>query len=168
MIVYYDQMNFINVLSMRYTMPVENVAEAQKDFLKRVGKITTKLRGQVFYTFEGGLSTTLNDIEKEWVTIRFFVSVEEDAPKLTEGMQFDSYFSLGYPVCCCRLLKNEVASVAEGLREIGLFCEREGWRPYTSVYYQVGLDDKNPYLLIKVGICESLPTEFQNTMASVT
>lgn len=88
-----------------------------------------------------------------FMTLCLNISVREDSPKENVNLRFSSYFSLGDTICS-RVFPPSRETFELNEKAMLGYCISNNLIPCSGVYYLRGLDDKNPYVMMHVGVVE--------------
>lgn len=145
MVIYYDEMNLANVLSRKMLFPKDKFEEACTRFLTELGKENIQIDSNLIYC----ISDVLEDGR---IGVNFMIATQNPNYVAKNGFVFDSYFSLGQAVCARVLLSEMEEKQEEIFDKIKEFCEKDNKKICSNMYFIKGMDEENPYFLIKGAI----------------
>lgn len=146
--IYYDFMNYSNVVESNYRFELSNpqlISKAQMDFLKYVDSLGLKYKGPLTYYLE--------QITEKEVRIHFLLPVETEKIINNGKIGMHSYYCQEQ-VLCCRVMVEELKDIDRILAEMKKRCEKDGCKMYGPLYYVLGKDFDNQYIFLKSGVID--------------
>jgi len=140
----HDDLQASNVLSKKYEFHYDEWEVYLRYFLEEVNLMGVTLKGPLFYC--------LNNVPLEKaVSVEFFVSIEEDWPKTTAGMDFRSYFGIDSMISIC--LYNDIQTrTEEAYARLLYYIQTNLLQQTTPIFHVVSGDHEFPYTYIKIGV----------------
>ncbi len=148
--IYYDNMNYSNVVKGSYIVPIENqelIEKAQQDFQNKISKDQLRLKVGKFLTYY------FEPINNDKLRLNFMVSVDDLAKVQNRGLQKYSYYSQEH-VLCCRILEDEKYSVTEIMKKFMERCQKDGGRMYGPIYYEIPNNVPKRMIFLKIGVSD--------------
>lgn len=142
MVIYYDEMNLSNVISRKMLFPKDKFEEACTRFLTELGKENVQIDSNLIYSI-------IDVLEDGRIGVNFMISVEDSNYTPKNGFTFDSYFSLGQAVCTRISLEEMESKKEEIFNKMEEFCQKDNKKICSNMYFIKGMDEDNPYFLIK-------------------
>jgi hypothetical protein len=140
-------MQYKNVVSMSYLIPPDKLPESIYAFLKDITDAelaVTTLPFSVMLPQENGE-----------IYIKYHVSVEENNPKIPDGMRFDSYFGID-DMASITVCDDIVQNSEEEISELYDYLASADLTAITPAYSVPRDDDGFKYVSYKVGYCPNV------------
>ncbi|MFD0589257.1 DUF5085 family protein [Paenibacillus sp. GCM10027627] len=142
----HDDLQASNVISREYSFHYEELQLHLTQFLEEVNKMRVSVKGPFFYS--------LNNVPlDEVVKVEFFISIEEDLPKETEGFKFRSYFGIESMISLC-LYSNFEMNTEEAYARLLYHIRANGMEQTTPIFHVMSGDHEFPYTYIKIGVVQ--------------
>lgn len=147
--IYYDSMNYSNVIKGSYIVPIQNeelLKKARNDFISEIKKNELLPNGNFTYFFE--------QLNESVCRVSFLLPVDKIGNMKKSKLQAHSYYSQEQ-VLCCRVPYKDLEKIEEITDKMKEKCETDGCKMYGPLYFVLPENSEDDYLYLKVGVIEA-------------
>lgn len=147
--IYYDSMNYSNVIKASYIVPIQNeelLKKAQNDFISEIENNELLPNGKLTYFFE--------QLNESVCRLSFLLPVDKIGNMKENKLQAYSYYSQEQVLCCMVPYKDleKIEEITDKMKEK---CKKDGCRMYGPLYFVLPKSSEDDYLYVKVGITDA-------------
>ncbi len=147
--IYYDNMNYSNVIKASYIVPIQNeelLKKAQNDFISEIENNELLPNGNLTYFFE--------QLNENACRLSFLLPVDKIGNREEGKLQVYSYYSQEQ-VLCCMVPYKDLEKIEEITNKMKEKCKTDGCKMYGPLYFVLPQNSENNYLYLKVGVIET-------------
>ena len=146
--IYYDNMNYSNVIKGSYIVPIQSeelLKKAQEDFELEIKKNKLSPAGNLTYFFE--------KMNESVLRLSFLLPVENIDNVKESKIQIFSYYGQEQ-VLCCRVIRKELEKLENIIDKMEEKCKADGCRMYGPLYFVLPQKNEDTYLYLKIGVID--------------